>query len=94
MEAFVWTVSNQFSFADRASYVEALLRNLKGSDESLKESATDEEANLVVPLVENDRVVWLSDYGPEYGIVRWVGNLPDTPEVIAGIEFVSFYAIT
>lgn len=39
----------------------------------------------------HDRIVWLSDYGPEYGIVKWIGHLPeaDTKELIAGIEFVS-----
>ena len=38
-----------------------------------------------------DRIVWLSDYGPEYGIVKWIGHLPeaDTADLVAGIEFVS-----
>ncbi|XP_074645066.1 ubiquitin carboxyl-terminal hydrolase CYLD-like isoform X2 [Tubulanus polymorphus] len=39
-------------------------------------------------LVENERVVWLSDRGPEYGTVRWIGYLPDVPdEVTVGVEF-------
>ena len=39
-----------------------------------------------------DRIVWLSDDGPEYGVVKWIGVLPDADvqEVVAGIEFVSF----
>ncbi len=43
-------------------------------------------------LKVSNRVVWLSDYGPEYGIVRWIGQLPDDAQgdLIAGIEFVSF----
>ncbi|XP_022239709.1 ubiquitin carboxyl-terminal hydrolase CYLD-like isoform X2 [Limulus polyphemus] len=34
------------------------------------------------------RVVWMSDDGPEYGCVRWLGKLPDTgSDWMAGIEF-------
>ena len=42
-------------------------------------------------LKVDDRIVWLSDYGPEYGIVKWIGHLPeaDTADLVAGIEFVS-----
>ena len=42
-------------------------------------------------LKVEDRIVWLSDYGPEYGIVKWIGHLPeaDTADLVAGIEFVS-----
>ena len=41
-----------------------------------------------------DRVVWLSDDGPEYGFVRWVGHNPDSKDdYIAGVEFVSWNKI-
>ena len=58
---------------------------------------TDQEVNAnneVASLRLNDRVVWLSDYGPEYGLVKWIGRLPEADpnaasDLVAGIEFVS-----
>lgn len=42
------------------------------------------------PLQLHDRVVWLSDTGPEYGIVKWLGKLPDVgTEWMAGVDFVN-----
>jgi hypothetical protein len=44
------------------------------------------------PLKLGDRVVWLSDSGPEHGTVRWLGVLPGanaSPHTMAGVEFVS-----
>ena len=50
-------------------------------------------------LVENcqlkvgDRIVWMSDSGPEFGDVMWVGFLPDDvgprvcDKLIAGVQF-------
>ncbi|XP_033754126.1 ubiquitin carboxyl-terminal hydrolase CYLD-like [Pecten maximus] len=40
-------------------------------------------------LREKDRVVWMSDSGAEYGIVKWIGILPDSrnQEVTVGVEF-------
>ncbi|XP_060080817.1 ubiquitin carboxyl-terminal hydrolase CYLD-like [Ylistrum balloti] len=40
-------------------------------------------------LREKDRVVWMSDSGPEYGVVKWIGILPDSrhKEVTVGVEF-------
>lgn len=36
----------------------------------------------------NERIVWISDNGPEYGNVRWLGKLHDLgPEWMAGVEF-------
>ena len=61
-------------FADRSTYVEKLISGMKKEQEPL--------------LKVQDRIVWLSDYGPEYGVVRWIGCLPDT-DLVAGIEFVS-----
>jgi CAP-Gly domain len=48
--------------------------------------------SLPRPLLEiGDRVVWISDYGPELGTVRWIGILPDSrvKEYTIGVEFVS-----
>ncbi|KPM04948.1 ubiquitin carboxyl-terminal hydrolase CYLD-like protein [Sarcoptes scabiei] len=37
-----------------------------------------------------DRVVWLSDNGPEYGVVKWLGKLPDVGnDWMAGVDFVN-----
>lgn len=42
------------------------------------------------PLRLNDKVVWISDSGPEYGMVKWLGKLPDVGnEWMAGVEFVN-----
>lgn len=36
----------------------------------------------------NERIVWISDNGPEYGNVRWLGKLPDLgKEWMVGVEF-------
>lgn len=36
----------------------------------------------------NERVVWFSDTGPEYGTIRWIGKLDDTgSEWMAGVDF-------
>ena len=50
---------------------------------SLKDSAKDYVCSI------NDRVVWVSDEGPEYGIVKWIGALPETPgqDTVVGVEF-------
>lgn len=42
------------------------------------------------PLTVGDRVVWMSDTGPEHGLVRWIGHLPDVgPDWTVGVQFVS-----
>ena len=43
------------------------------------------------PLDIGDRVVWISDKGPENAVVKWMGFLPDArrKEWIIGVEFVS-----
>lgn len=49
-------------------------------------------ASLPRPPLENgERVVWISDSGPELGTVRWIGILPDSRimEYMIGVEFVS-----
>lgn len=49
----------------------------------------------VPPLGVGERVVWMSDYGPEHGMVRWVGFLHDTRERewTVGVEFVSIFLV-
>lgn len=40
-----------------------------------------------------DRIVWISDEGPEAGVVKWIGLLPDCrtqDDVTVGVEFVRF----
>lgn len=40
------------------------------------------------PLELHDRVVWLSDNGPEFGYVRWLGKLPDVgSDWMTGVDF-------
>ncbi|CAB3374126.1 Hypothetical predicted protein [Cloeon dipterum] len=47
----------------------------------------DDEPNYS-PLKLGDRVVWLSDNGPEFGTVRWLGVLPGaSSHTMAGVEF-------
>ncbi len=42
------------------------------------------------PLAINDKVVWISDNGPEFGCVKWLGKLPDVgPDWMAGVDFVN-----
>ena len=38
-----------------------------------------------------ERVVWISDTGPEKGVVKWIGYLPEEPndQVTVGVDFVS-----
>lgn len=42
-------------------------------------------------LREKDRIVWISDNGPEFGEVKWIGILPDSNrrDITVGVEFVS-----
>lgn len=36
-----------------------------------------------------EKIVWISDNGPEFGVVKWLGRLPDVDEEcwMAGVEF-------
>jgi len=42
-------------------------------------------------LKQGDRIVWHSDVQAEYGIVKWIGILPDShsQDITIGVEFVS-----
>jgi hypothetical protein len=53
------------------------------------ESALESGGGGIVTLGE--RVVWISDGGPEFGTVRWIGYLPGSSsnsELTVGVEFV------
>jgi len=40
------------------------------------------------PLTVDSRVVWLSDNGPEFGYIKWLGKLPDvSDDWMAGVYF-------
>ncbi|WAR12402.1 CYLD-like protein [Mya arenaria] len=44
----------------------------------------------VLGLQIGDRIVWMSDLGPEYGSVKWIGLLPDSrsdDDITVGVEF-------
>ena len=51
----------------------------------------DYQTPAVPPLQYGERVVWMSDHGPEYGTVMWIGILPDSRDRdwTVGVEFVS-----
>ena len=44
-------------------------------------------------LAVGHKVVWISDGGPEVGVVKWIGVLPDArqDDVTVGVEFVSLF---
>ncbi|KAG9510501.1 Ubiquitin carboxyl-terminal hydrolase CYLD [Fragariocoptes setiger] len=45
-------------------------------------------SSTVPSLSMNERIVWISDNGPEYGYVRWLGKLPDIgDDWMVGVEF-------
>jgi hypothetical protein len=69
--------------------VEKLLSNKTNEPNNPDLSKPQQEENIIPLLKIRDRIVWLSDYGPEYGIVKWIGHLPEATELVAGIEFVS-----
>ena len=75
---FFFKLTFFFLHLDRGSYVEKLM--------SSEGKTRDSDVSL---LKVEDRIVWLSDYGPEYGIVKWIGHLPEEADLVAGIEFVS-----
>lgn len=57
----------------------------KGEKEKEPEE-NDEEKTLVIPL-EIYSMVEVHD-PPIYGVIRWIGNLPEVGETIAGLELV------
>ena len=63
------------------------------SSEILLRARSVDDMVQTCALAINDRVVWMSDNGPEYGTVRWIGVLPDTTppkdasQLTVGVEF-------
>lgn len=75
------------------------IHRIHKSKKSSKELASVHQdgaaAHLAVDtgLPIGSKVVWLSDTGPEVGVVKWVGVLPDArrqDDITVGVEFVSF----
>ncbi|XP_064467191.1 ubiquitin carboxyl-terminal hydrolase CYLD-like isoform X3 [Ornithodoros turicata] len=63
-------------------------RELHHSSTACATSSTVPTQKDACPIELNDRVVWVSDHGPEYGRVRWLGHLHDTsPDLMVGVEF-------
>lgn len=69
------------------STVDTLELELSTPGQSSSTPSFEDEENP--PLKNGDRVVWLSDNGPEYGNVKWLGKLPKDPlqAWVAGVEF-------
>lgn len=84
-------ISNSLHAVTATEYLDVSTHRSRGSPSSdylLK--------SLPHPLLEiGDRVVWISDYGPELGTVRWIGVLPDSKikEYTIGVEFVSICSL-
>jgi len=64
-----------------------------GSEILLTERSVADDMVQMCALAVNDRVVWMSDDGPEHGTVRWIGILPDAApprdasQLTVGVEF-------
>jgi hypothetical protein len=63
------------------------------SDSRQKLNYVNESMPKNCPLKLDDRIVWMSDGGPEHGTVRWIGVLPDSDQprdpsqLTVGVEF-------
>ena len=88
-----WMIYNKFCtillyfcpLSEPSSYADRVLAHVRP-----KENISDEPS---VPLKVNDRIVWITDDSLEYGVVKWIGQLLEGSEVVAGIEFVSSFGI-
>lgn len=57
-------------------------------------SPTDPDTDdLYMGLTVNSMVEVTLCSGNSYGIIRWIGNLPGRPEIMAGLELVTFIFI-
>ena len=91
-----------FLSPDRNSYAEKVFAQIKSNSENQQPPPPEKKKEIEqqqqadpMPLKIRDRVVWISDENPEYGVVKWIGHLPDsdTSELVAGIEFVSIICV-
>ena len=64
-----------------------LERNNKSTKNTTSEGNAMEKTGRNLEI--DDRVVWLSDHGPELGTVRWLGYIDGRRGPVAGVEFVS-----
>ena len=55
--------------------------------------ATD-SAQLVDTNPSNLEVGSVIQYGPQYGVIKWIGKLPDQTEINAGLEMVRHGGMT
>lgn len=55
---------------------------------SKKEEEEEEDEQQDHHLLEINSMVEVNN-PPIYGVIRWIGNLPDVDETIAGLELVS-----
>ena len=68
-------------------------QSTSSSSETLLTRRTVADMVQTCALTINDRVVWMSDDGPEYGTVRWLGVLSDAApptdasQLTVGVEF-------
>uniref|UniRef100_T1KJA6 ubiquitinyl hydrolase 1 n=1 Tax=Tetranychus urticae TaxID=32264 RepID=T1KJA6_TETUR len=65
---------------------------IKNETQTIRPLSVDEVCALEKcspPLLTiGNRIVWLSDNGPEFGYIKWLGKLPDVgPDWMAGVHF-------
>jgi len=85
------TVLIFFQFAENSSQAEIKLNDVVDSH---KEAAF--AVSRLQPNPYNLEIGSIIQYGepPQCGVIKWIGNLPDQTEVIAGVEMVrKFYSI-
>ena len=86
--------------ADRAIFIP--LHKIRRQRDDWQKTARQRATEDLKPPVDEtekyglrigERVVWISDSGPEKGTVKWVGLLPEdsNQSVTAGVEFVSVF---
>ena len=84
------------SISSRGVHVNERLDSILGRTRCLPVQ-DDAVLSLLRPQLDiGDRVVWISDFGPELGTVRWIGILPENrvKEYTIGVEFVSNFVHT
>ena len=92
MDSAVFININKLRWCGDASlFRESLVHSPAGAAEPSYAGEEAEESRP--PLGIGERVVWMSDSGPETGCVKWIGYLHDTrdKEWTVGVQFVSFF---
>lgn len=72
------------------AYIKSIVFSLFSDDKrpASKQSDVTEDG---VQVEVGDRIVWLSDDGPEFGYVKWIGHVIEENSLLAGVEFVSWF---